>query len=96
MTIWFVSRHPGAVEWARRHGVMFDLHAHHLDLDMIATGDRVLGSLPVNMAALICDKGAEYWHLSLRLAPQDRGRELTADDLDRGGARLERYRVEKL
>lgn len=96
MTTWFVSRHPGAIEWARRHGVAFDRQAHHLDLGMVAAGDRVLGSLPVNMAAELCDRGAEYWHLSLRLLPEDRGRELTADDLDTGGARLERYRVEKL
>ena len=43
MTIWFISRHPGALEWARRNGVTFDHHVKHLDTDDIADGDTVIG-----------------------------------------------------
>jgi len=96
MTIWFVSRHPGAVEWARLRGIAFDRHVTHLDTQEIASGDTVIGSLPAYLAADVCTRGAEYWNLSLRLAPQDRGRELSAEELQGRDARIERYDVRKL
>ena len=95
MTIWFVTRHPGAIEWAARHGVQFELHASHLDASQVGAGDKVIGSLPVHLAADICMNGAEYWNLSLDLNLIDRGRELTADELTLGNARLERYEIRK-
>ena len=49
--IWFVSRHPGALDWARRSGIAFDRHVAHLDTGKIGAGDTVIGSLPVNLAA---------------------------------------------
>ncbi len=96
MTTWFVSRHPGAFEWARRHGITYDRHATHLDPATVDAGDRVIGSLPVNLAAEVCARGVEYWNLSLRLDPADRGRELSADDLVRCQARIEQCRVRML
>lgn len=95
MTTWFVSRHPGALDWMQRHSVMFDCHVAHLDIESIITGDTVIGSLPVNLAAEICARGAEYWHLSLRLAEQDRGRELSAEEMQSYDATLEHYDVRK-
>ena len=95
MTIWFVSRHPGALEWAARHGVQFDRHASHLDVTEVITGDTVIGILPVHLAAEICVRGAEYWNLSLDLITVDRGRELSTDELERSNARLERFDVRK-
>lgn len=96
MTIWFVSRHPGAVDWARRQGIAYDRHIAHLAVEDIASGDIVIGSLPVNLAAEVCVRGAEYWNLSLRLASQDRGRELTAEQLLSYNATIERYEIRKL
>lgn len=90
---WFVSRHPGALEWINRQRHPFDLHVTHLDPALIAPGDRVIGSLPVNLAAEVCARGASYWNLSLRLKPTDRGRELSADDLEKYQAVLEPYFV---
>lgn len=96
MTVWFVSRHPGALDWMKRQGVAFDRHVAHLDLAQIAAGDMVIGSLPLNLASEICARGATYLNLSVRLAAADRGRELSADDLARSGATLERYDIRKL
>ena len=57
-------------------------------------GDRVIGTLPLHLAAAVAARGAAVWHLDLpRLAPWQRGRELGADALDNAGARLVRYEV---
>ncbi|MDR3214567.1 MAG: CRISPR-associated protein Csx16 [Azoarcus sp.] len=93
MSIYFVSRHPGALEWMRRNGVAFDCHLPHLEIANIRAGDTVIGSLPVNLAAEVYARGAIYRHLSLKVAPQDRGRELSAEELDRYEATLKRYDV---
>jgi CRISPR-associated protein Csx16 len=96
MTVWFVSRHPGAVEWALRQGIRYDLHVAHLDTGKVRAGDTVIGSLPVNLAAEVCARGAEYWNISLRLALDDRGRELSAEKLESCGAALERYDIRRI
>ena len=93
MTTWFVTRHPGAVEWAARQGLHIDRHVAHLDPQGIALGDTVIGVLPVNLAARICERGARYLNLSLDLPAEARGRELSADELERFGARLEAFEV---
>lgn len=93
MTVWFVSRHPGAVDWAARQGLSVDRWAPHLDLAEVAAGDTVAGTLPIHLAAQVCACGARYLHLSLDLPATWRGRELTADELAQAGARLEAYDV---
>ena len=47
MTIWFVSRHPGALDWAARHGIGYERHVAHLDPEEVSPGDTVIGSLLV-------------------------------------------------
>jgi CRISPR-associated protein Csx16 len=95
MTIFFVSRHPGALEWMQQQRVPFDRHETHLDIEAIQADDPVIGSLPVNLAAEVCARGAHYRHLSLQLAAADRGRELSASELENYEATLETYFVEK-
>ncbi len=92
-TVWFVSRHPGAREWAASQGFQVDKMVAHLDLSQVQPGDVVLGNLPVHLAAGLCAKGAQYWHLSLEVPAERRGEELSAADMDSYGARLERYQV---
>lgn len=96
MSTWFVSRHPGAVAWAQRQGIVVDRLVGHLDVQQVTAGDTVIGTLPVNLAAEVCARGASYWHLTLRLPPGLRGAELSAEQLEELGARVERYRVERL
>ena len=73
MTTWFVTRHPGAIEWAARQGLRIDRHVAHLDPASIAPGDTVIGILPVNLAARVCERGARYFNLSLELPAEARG-----------------------
>ncbi|MBI3935960.1 MAG: CRISPR-associated protein Csx16 [Betaproteobacteria bacterium] len=94
MTVFFVSRHPGAVEWAERQGLQVDRWVAHLDPADILPGDTVVGSLPVHLVADVCGRGARYLHLALYVPEHARGRELTADELECFGARLEPFLVE--
>lgn len=95
MTTWFITRHPGAVEWTARQGLQVDQQIAHLDPAAIQPGDVVIGTLPINLAAAVCARGGRFFNLSLDLPPEVRGRELSADDLVRFGARIEEYRVEQ-
>ena len=93
MTTWFVSRHPGALEWAARQVLQIDRFATHLDPAEVRGGDTVIGNLPVNLAAVVCRRGGRYLNLSVTLPAELRGKELSADQLDKLGARLEELRV---
>ncbi len=95
-TVWFVSRHAGAVEWAERRGIGVDRLVSHLDPTDIRPGDTVIGTLPVHLAAEVCARGARYLHLSLDLPPEMRGRDLSADDMDACNARLEEYGIQRV
>lgn len=94
MTTYFITRHPGALEWAAQEGLTGAECIAHLDLAHIGPGDRVIGTLPVNLAAEVCAKGARYLHLSLRLPAEARGTELSAEEMRRYGASLREYRIE--
>ncbi len=93
MTTFFISRHPGAREWAAEEGIVVDRQIAHLDTEIIQSGDVVIGTLPVNLAARVCQRGGRYLHLSLELPPDWRGRELSADDLCQIGAQVQEYRI---
>lgn len=93
MTTYLVTRHPGAIAWAERQGIQVDRQIDHLDPGIVAAGDTVIGILPVNLAAQVCARGGRYLNLSLDLPAEARGRELSADELEAYGARLEAYVV---
>lgn len=91
MSIWFVSRHSGAIEWAVAQGFVVDQWVQHLSVYNVLPGDTVIGTLPVNMAANVCARGARYLNLSLDLPHAWRGKELCAAELIAAGARLEEF-----
>jgi CRISPR-associated protein Csx16 len=95
MTTWFISGHVGAHEWALRRGIAAEMVAH-LDPVRVTAGDKVIGTLPVAIAAEVCAKGAAYWHLTLALPAEARHRELSADDMDRYGAKIEQFDVKRI
>lgn len=93
MSTYFVSRHPGAIEWAQGEALTIDHFVPHLDMALVQRGDTVMGSLPVNLAARVCAAGAAYWHLRLDLPAELRGRELSVGDLRRLGAQVTPFEV---
>ena len=93
MTTYFITRHQGAAQWAEQQGFSIDHIVSHFDTKTVQQGDRVLGTLPVNLAAEVCARGGEYFHLSLETPPEYRGKELTPEQMDAFGARLTRFYI---
>jgi CRISPR-associated protein Csx16 len=94
MTTYFITRHTGALAWAKLHDVAFDVHLEHLiDLGNLQVGDVIIGTLPIQMVAKLNDCGVRYVHLSLDIPPAWRGRELTADELRECRASLQEFQV---
>lgn len=95
MRSFFVTRHRGAVDWARKAGIEAE-HVAHLDISAIRQGDRVFGTLPISMVAQVCESGGRYFHLTLDIPSADRGRELSVEDMERFGAKLEEFTARKV
>ncbi len=56
MSAYFVSRHRGAISWAKKQGIEAE-RVEHLDILRLEPGDIVMGSLPVHLAARVCERG---------------------------------------
>lgn len=90
---YFISRHAGAHEWARRQGFEVKV-VSHFDTKVVEPGDLVIGTLPVNLAADVCNRGGRYFHLVLELAPEDRGKELSADRMEELKAAVQEFIIQ--
>lgn len=95
MTVWFVSRHQGAIDWVKESDIQVDRFVAHLNVAEVEHGDTVIGTLPVHLAAEICAKGAKFAFLELPQTLEGRGSEYTAQDMREMGARLQRFDVKK-
>ena len=96
MTTYFITRHLGALAWAKQQGVHYDVHLQHLfSLNKLQAGDRVIGTLPINMVFKLNQLGVSYVHLSLNIPPHLRGIELSAEQLNECEALLEEFLVSK-
>ncbi len=96
MSMIFVTRHRGAVDWAQQQGIEVERVWAHLDLDTLQPGDVVIGTLPIHLAAQVCARGGRYWHLALEIPAERRGMELSAAEMQAYGARLEEYSVHRV
>lgn len=92
MTAYFVTRHPGALEWAQKQGIAAE-PVSHLDPAIIKPLDLVLGTLPVHVAGEICTRGGRYFHLTMSIPEEARGRELSSEEMERFGAKLEEFKI---
>lgn len=95
MTTYFVTRHQGAVDWAKEEGYASDeiTVVTTLDPEKVQPGDLVIGTLPVHLAARITEKGGRYLHLAMNVPEAKRGVEMTANEMRSNGARLEELHV---
>lgn len=97
MSVYVVTRHPGAVQWLTEHLQSSDVRVlAHLDAMDFRNGDIVCGVLPIAWAARICAAGAEAHVMSMDVPPELRGHELDVEQLKACGARLVRYDVREL
>lgn len=97
MSSYFVTRHPGAIHWAKKNLSNKDLvFVTHLDTSIIEEGDEVIGSLPIHLAAEVCSKGAHFYALVLTMPPELRGKELTDEDMDKLSCSISPFFVKAL
>ncbi|WP_314869963.1 CRISPR-associated protein Csx16 [Aggregatibacter kilianii] len=96
MTTWFISRHPGAIEWVKQQNIQINRFESHLDTSLVQADDVVIGTLPIHLAAEVCQKGAKFYFLSINVAPEQRGTELTCKQLTEQQCLIQPFMVEKL
>jgi CRISPR-associated protein Csx16 len=89
---WIVTRHTGALVFLARRG-FFGAHVSHLDTALVRSGDTVIGNLPLSVIARLQRAHAKYWHLCVEVTREDRGQELSADQLESLGACIRRFHV---
>jgi len=82
-----VTRHPALVEWLRLHGIEGEVISHANE--EAVKGRRVYGVLPMRLAALT----SRFTEVSLTLAPEQRGKELTLEDIEGANPQLTTYVV---
>ena len=85
-----ITRHDGAVEWLRQHGIFGKVIAHASEADVI--GKDVVGILPLHLAALANSVTA----IVMDLPPELRGKDITPEQMDDCGAKLVKYEVRRV
>ncbi|MBS9781372.1 MAG: CRISPR-associated protein Csx16 [Gammaproteobacteria bacterium] len=96
MSTYFISRHIGAKEWIIAQGIPVDIIQSHLHIENVLSGDTVIGTLPIQLVAEVCQRGAKYLHLTLNLPEHLRGKDLSVDDMNAIGATLEQFTAQKV
>jgi len=93
---WLVSRHPGAHDWLHAQGINADHVVEHLDPEVPAPGDIVIGTFPIHIAAQLCERGVRVQFLAMDLLPGQRGKELAGEEMEACNARIEEYEVRRI
>lgn len=86
--IYIITRHVGAIEWLRKKGFN-GLVFQHLESEQILAGNIYIGVLPVPLIQEILSAGSRFYLLVLpEVSQEQRGREMTPDEMDAAGAGL--------
>lgn len=94
MTTYFITRHHGALDWAKATNIDFDIHLTHLSDDILLNaGDIIIGTLPINIVYKINQMGVRYLHLSIEIPADLRGVELSHEQLLQCNASLQEFIV---
>ncbi len=88
-----VTRHDGAACWLQARIGRSCRHIPHLAHHEIRAGQAYFGVFPLHLAAAICAAGSTCWSIVVDVPASLRGRELSASDLSRLGARLVPFQV---
>ncbi|WP_372737045.1 CRISPR-associated protein Csx16 [Neptunomonas sp.] len=91
---YLVSRHPAAIDWISQQ-MPVDQVITHLDINLIEVDDAVIGTLPIHVAAQVCERQAKYVHLSLDIPSQWRGKELDTVEFKQCAPRLEEFSISR-
>ena len=86
-----VTRHSGVIEWLAERGITGEVIAHITDPGQIA-GKIVIGALPLHLAALAERVGSIDMP---GLRADQRGQDLTPEEMDGAGAALSWYEVRR-
>lgn len=90
----FVSRHKGAYGWFNKHHPKLAENCeykNHIITEEIA-GNIIIGTLPINLSV----NAEEYWHLTMNIPAEMRGKELTIEDMEALDCKIERYEIKKI
>lgn len=93
MTTYFIGRHAGTVVWIKRQPITIDVFKENFEPEDVKPGDTVIGTLPVHLAAAVCDKGATFVALTLDIPKEKRGLELTESEAIESNIRLCAFEV---
>ncbi|WGE85078.1 CRISPR-associated protein Csx16 [Actinobacillus equuli] len=96
MAVWFISRHQGAIDWIKQQAIQIDRFEQHFDVAEIQADEVVIGTLPIHLAAEVCQKGAKFYFLSVNVTREQRGTELTCEQLVKQGCSIEPFYIQKL
>lgn len=96
MATFFISRHPGAIDWIQQQGVHIDHFVPHLSAGQVQAGDCVIGTLPLHLVALLQQRGVRYLHLTLKVPAAWRGQELSAAQLQACQATVREFIVQSV
>lgn len=84
-----VTRHKGVVEWLRRRGIVGYVISH-ISCDEQILGKRVYGNLPYHLAV----KADVVISIDLPdLLPEQRGKDLSPEEMDSAGATMTAFKV---
>lgn len=90
-----VTRHAGAQEWLKRHGIDAEVQVHFTaeDMESVDADTTVIGVLPPTMVADVNARGGNFVALDVRVPREMFKTEISADKMAELGAKLVGYRV---
>ncbi|MBJ7556676.1 CRISPR-associated protein Csx16 [Marinomonas spartinae] len=94
-TRYLVSRHPAAITWIKQQ-TQVDKVIDHFDSNLIQPGDTVIGTLPVHIAAEVCERGGKYLHLELTIPSEQRGKELSITVMEQCEPKISEFKLTKI
>lgn len=85
-----VTRHEGAIEWLRRMGIEGNVISHATESDV--SGKVVIGVVPLSLAV----HAVEVWAIDMPgLRIDQRGKDLSPEEMNEAGACLSKYKVSR-